>query len=292
MSGGRPMRPVPGSRGRPDRAGPGRTPAVGAAAALAAAALAMASLAPAPAAAQAGPSEASPGFADEQGEAPPLGWRGDADLGFTFTEGNSETTSLSLAARAVRRGEGDRWTLEGGLVRTTTDGEVEADQGDLAVQYDWFAAGPTYLFGRAAASYNEPAGIDFRLAPAAGVGWQALERERMELSLEGGASWIRDGFADGTTAEDFFLVASESFHLRLAEDTELTQALTWEPNTSDFGDFLLDAEVKLSTMITETLGLQLTLRDQYDSEPFEDPATGERREENDLTFVTGVTFRF
>ena len=264
------------------------------AAAMAVAALAAATalVLPAPAAAQAGPSSDAPGFAPDDGEEPELGWRGNADLGFTLTEGNSETTSLSLGARTVWRGTGSRWTFDASLVRTTTDGEEVANRGDVSGQYDWFATGRTYLFGRAAASYNEPAGIDLRLSPAAGVGWQALEREGLELSLESGASWIRDEFSDGSSSEDVFLVASETFFLRLAEDTDLSQTLTWEPNTTDFGDFLLEGEVALSTMITEALGLKVSLRDQYDSEPFVDPATGEQREENDLTFVTGVTYRF
>lgn len=255
-------------------------------------ALSAALAAPGVLAAQGGPAETSPGFALQQEEEPDLGWRGSADLGFTLTEGNSETTSLSAAANIVWRAEGSRWTLDGSLVRTTTDGEEVANRGDASVQYDWFASGRSYLFARGAASYNEPAGIDLRLAPAVGAGWQALGREGMELSLEGGASWIRDELSDGTSTEDVFLVASESFHLQVAEDTDIAQAVSFRPSTDDFGDFLLDGRVKLTTMITEALGLQVSLRDQYDSEPFVDPETGVQREKNDLTFVTGVTFRF
>lgn len=260
----------------------GAGPALGAAALAAAVALA----APAGATAQDGP-----GSAQEEGETE-LGWRGNADFGFTLTEGNSETTSLSLGVRTAWRGEGNRWTLDGDLVRTTTDGEEVANRGDASAQYDWFASERAYLFARGAASYNEPAGIDLRLSPAVGAGWQALERERTELSLEAGASWIRDEFSDGSSSEDVFLVASESFRLDLAEDTDLSQTLTWEPNTDDFGDYLLEGEVALSTMVTQALGLKVSLRDQYESEPFVDPETGEQREENDLTFVTAVTFRF
>lgn len=227
--------------------------------------------------------------ADEEVE---VGWRGNADFGFTLTEGNSQTTSLSLGARAVHRGPRSRWTADGNLVRTTTDGEEVANRGDLSAQYDWFPTARVYLFTRGAASYNEPAGLDLRLSPAAGLGYQLLERERTGLSVEGGGSWIRDEFADGSSSEGTYLVASESFYLRLAEDTDVTQSLTWRPNTGDFGDFLLGAEVTLSTMITEALGLQVSFRDQFDSEPFVDPETGQQRRENDLTFVTGVTFRF
>lgn len=235
---------------------------------------------------------AGPAAAQEDGEEPEPGWRGNADLGFTLTEGNSETTSLSAAIHAAWRREAGRWSLDGSLVRTTTDGEEVANRGDAGLQYDWFAGERTYLFTRAGVSYNEPAGLDLRLSPAAGVGWRALEREGLELSLEGGASWIRDSFADGSTTEDLSLLAAESFYLQLAEDTDLVQTLTWQPSTEGVDDYLLEGEIALSTMITEAVGLKVSLRDQFDSEPFVDPVTGEQREKNDLTFVTGVTYRF
>lgn len=234
------------------------------------------------------PAEAS-GQAAEDEE---LGWRGSADLGFTLTEGNSETTNLSLGTKVVHAVESRRWTLSGSYLRATTGGDETANKGDVLVQLDYFPDDRFFLFAKAAGGFNRPAGIDRRLAPGLGVGYQVLARERTELSVEAGGGWIQDKFVDGSTDDAAYASVEESFSLVVNSTTDLAQSLTYTPHVEDLGDFLLQAEVKLTTRITEALGLRVSVRDDYDSEPFVDPDTGERREKNDLTFVTGVTFSF
>lgn len=229
-----------------------------------------------------------PGF--EPGE-DATGWRGNADFGYTLTAGNSETTNLSLAARVVRRWERSRWSGDAGFLRATDEGEETASRGEASVQYDYFPSERVFFFGRTSVSFNEPAGLDLRLSPAAGVGYQVLERERVELTLQGGASWIRDEFTDGTSDEAVHAVLSEAFRFVLSETADLQQTLTYEPKLEDLEDFLLRTEVSLTAMITDALGLKVSFRDEFDSRPF-DPAVGEEREKNDITLVTGVTYRF
>lgn len=234
------------------------------------------------------PTVDAPGSAAEEEN----GWRGSADLGFTLTEGNSETTTLSLAGLAVWRHDRSRWTASASFLRATDEGEETANRGDAALQYDWFPSPRFFLFGRGATSFNEPAGLDLRLAPAAGVGYQVVEAERHELTVRGGGSWIRDEFTDGSSDEAFHVLLAQAYHWAISETADLEQSLVYEPKAEEVGDYLLTARVSLSAMITEALGLKLSVKDEYDSRPF-DPAAGEEPiEENDLTLVTGLTFRF
>lgn len=234
------------------------------------------------------PTADAPGSAAEQEN----GWRGSVDLGFTLTEGNSETTTLSLAGLAVWRHDRSRWTANASFLRATDEGEETANRGDAALQYDWFPSPRFFLFGRGATSFNEPAGLDLRFAPAAGVGYQVLEVERHELTVRGGGSWIRDEFTDGSSDEAFHVLLAQAYHWAISETADLEQSLVYEPKAEAIDDYLLTAQVSLSAMITEALGLKLSVKDEYDSQPF-DPAAGEEPiEENDLTLVTGLTFRF
>lgn len=221
-----------------------------------------------------------------------LGWRGSADLGFTYTEGNSETSNLSVAGRLVHKAPVQRWTFSLSFLRASADGEETANRGETSAKYDYFPAPRFFFFGRGAASFNEPAGLDLRLAPAVGAGYQLVTTGRTSLSGEAGVSWIRDAFADGTSDEAVHAVVSESFTLAVSETTDLEQSLSYQPKAADFGDFLLAGEASLTTMISDAVGLKVTVRDEFDSEPFVDPGTGVQREENDFTFVTGVTYSF
>lgn len=246
--------------------------------------------APAGAAAQSeDPISTSPGFGQD-GEVE-TGWSGSADLGFTLTEGNSETTNFSLAAMLNRRWERWRWTTDGFYLRATTDGEETANKGDLASQMDYFPHGRFFLFARMSGSFNDPAGLDLRLSPATGAGYQVFAGERVQMSVEGGVSWIRDAFASGPADEAVHATVGQDLAWVVAEDTRVQQSLLYEPKTSDLGDFLLTARASFTTMVTDALGLKVSFKDEYDSDPF-DPAAGTEREKNDVTFVTGVTFQF
>lgn len=220
------------------------------------------------------------------------GWRGNADLGFTLTQGNSETTNLSLGAKVIHQAPSRRWTFDGSYLRATTDGDETANKADASAQFDYFPQDRFFLFARAAAGFNRPAGIDRRLAPGLGVGYTVVAGERADLDVEAGARWIQDRFVDGSTDEAVYASLEETFSLVLNSTTDLAQSLAYAPKAEDFGEFLLEAEVKLTTEITDGLGLRVSVRDDYDSDPFVDPETGEQREKNDLTFVTGVTFSF
>lgn len=268
---------------------PGRRARPLLAAGVAALGLIAASAGPVVAQADAGISRASgSGFAAGEEE---TGWRGSADLGFTLTRGNSETTTFSVAGLAVWRGERSRWTMDASFLRATDEGEETANKGDGAVRYDRFPSERFFVFGRAAASYNQPAGLDLRISPSAGAGYQLVQTDRHELTVRGGGSWIRDEFTDGTSDEAFHVLLAQAYHWELSETADLEQSLTYEPKAEALRDYLLTAQASLAATITGGLGLKLSVRDEFDSEPF-DPGTGESIEENDLTLVTGLTFRF
>lgn len=255
---------------------------------LAAAVVAAAALNAAGARAQEDPTAGESGVAAAGEE----GWRGSADLGFTLTEGNSETTTVSLAALAVWRHDRSRWTADASFLRATDDGEETANRGDAAVRYDWFPSARFFLFGRGAVSFNDPAGLDLRLAPAAGAGYQVVESERHELTVRGGGSWIRDEFTDGSSDQALHVLIAQAYHWAISETADLEQSLVYEPKAEEIGDYLLTAQLSVSAMITRAVGLKVSVKDEFDSEPF-DPAAGEAPiEENDLTLVTGLTFRF
>lgn len=274
-----------GAAARPSRRAAGR---LGGAAAVLAALLAAGA---APVAAQTPTDLGSDGFRDQE-DAPDTGWRGSADLGFTLTDGNSETTSLSLGGELDYRLTRQRWAFNGSYVRASTDGEETANKGDSELMYEFFPTPRFFFFGKAAAGFNAPAGLDLRLAPGAGVGYRLMDREGLTVSVETGGEWTRDEFEDGTSDEAVRFSAAQAASWDLSETTSVVQAVTYRPEAAELGDFLLDGRISVATRIVEGLGLKVTFRDQYDSEPFVDPDTGEQRQKNDITFVTGLTYQF
>lgn len=249
------------------------------------AALASGIAAPAPAASD----PPDPDLPDPSPSSPDsLGWSGTADLGFTLTSGNSETTSLSLGTSVTREFRHQHLGFSGSYLRSTDDGEETANRGEAGIQYRYFPGPRFYFTARGSGGFNEPAGLDLRLAPGAGAGYVLARGDAYELTAEAGANWIRDEFTDGTSETSVFFSAGQSFSLDLTETTSLTQELRYRPNSSDLSDYLLHAEATLTAQVTGGVGLRVTFIDDFDSTPFSGGPDTPPAEENDLTFITGV----
>lgn len=220
------------------------------------------------------------------------GWSGNADLGFTLTAGNSKTTNLSVGGNVAYRLKRQAWTLSGQYLRATTDGDQTANRGTGALQYDFYPTKRFFLFARAQAGFDKPAGLSRRLAPAAGVGYQVVATDRLTLSLQGGGSWIQDRFVNDSTDAAVHAAIGQSLTWTVSETTNLTQSLTWSPKASDFGQYLVHGELGVTTRIVGGLGLSVNFQDDYNSDPFVDPGTGLPRKKNDLTLVTGLSYKF
>ncbi|MDP2480316.1 MAG: DUF481 domain-containing protein [Candidatus Palauibacterales bacterium] len=220
------------------------------------------------------------------------GWGGSADLGFTLTAGNSKTTNLSVGGKVAYRLKRQAWTLGGQYLRATTDGDQTANRGTGALQYDFYPTARFFLFARAQAGFDKPAGLSRRLAPAVGVGYQVVATDGVTLSLQGGGSWIQDRFVNDSTDAAVHAAIGQDLTWTVSGTTDLTQSLTWNPKLSDFGEYLVHGEVGLTTRIVGGLGLSVNFQDDYNSDPFVDPGTGLPRKKNDLTLVTGLSYKF
>lgn len=220
-----------------------------------------------------------------------LGWSGNADFGLTVTRGNSETTNLSLGARVARRFPAHRLGFSTSFLQATEEGEQIASRGEAKLEYDYFPGPRNFLYARTTASFNEEAGLDLRVGPGLGSGYTLVDSEKVTLSARGGASWIREEFADGTSTGAAYFAASQSLELTLSETSTVSQEVRYNPRAEDLSDYLLHAEASLTTMISGSIGLRVSAVEQFDSTPFENP-DGEDAEKHDLTLITGVTYSF
>jgi len=229
------------------------------------------------------------GLAQDEDDA--IRWEGSVDVGFTLTEGNSRTTSLSFGANGVHERPRQRVTVNGSFLRATNDGQETANRANGTLQYDYVPGETFFVFSRLGVGFNRPAGLDRRLAPAFGAGLVVLRTERFRVALEGGASWISDRFANDSTSTSLFGSLGETLNLNVNEFTSFVQSLTYTPRAGQLSDYLLHGEATLTTQLFDPVGLKLSFIEDFDSTPFVD-TTGTRRARNDLTFITGLTVTF
>jgi putative salt-induced outer membrane protein YdiY len=235
--------------------------------------------APVRASAQSPPEERSP-------------FTGDVSFGLTATEGNSQTLSLNFGGRVSYVVEKHTWAFSTNVLRTRDSGDVKANKGNVALRYDYEPSDRIYVTSQLAASYNRPAGIERRLSPGLGIGYDIVRAETTRLSLDGGLNWVGERFTDDTRESSVYFKLSQEFRLRVNETTDLAQRLSYSPRPENLSDYLIQGSLTLTTKVWKLLGIKTEISDDYDSTPFIDPDTGIARSSNDLTFITGLSVSF
>lgn len=218
-------------------------------------------------------------------------WSVKADVGLSLIRGNAETSTVSASTLARHRDGKHTWTVNADFRRSTADSTVTVNRGKARISYRYRWGERSYYSLRMEGAYNRPAGLELRVIPASSVGYRVANTERLEVTVEGGGRVIRDRFVDGTRDRGIYLSASEELTYELAEGTKLHQLLDVTPRTGDPEDFLYTGRVRLLTEVTDEVGLEVSVEDEFESRPFVDPGTGEPKSEHEVSFFTELSFR-
>lgn len=230
---------------------------------------------------------APPAAAQEE----PDPWSLKSDLGLSLIRGNAETSTISVSSRLRRRDGNHTWTASGDYRRSTADSTVTVNRSRIRVEYEYRWGQRTYYSVRMQGSYNRPAGLTLRVSPATSVGYEVVNSEKLTVSMAGGGRFIRDRFVDGTDDRGLYLSASEQLTYVVADGTKLHQNLDVTPKAGNPEDLLYTGEVRLVTSVTEEVGLEVSVEDEYESRPFVDPDTGQPRSRHEVSFFTELSFR-
>lgn len=215
------------------------------------------------------------------------GFDSSLSLGFSLTDGNSETTqaNLSLLTEGERAELGSvRAGLDAGYGESEVNDEKETTVDNLRI----FAGARKTLSERTFASlngeymYDNVAEVDYRATVSPGFGGYLIKNDRTSLSIEAGPAYIWEevsGIADDYLAVRF----AERLDVRLSETAKLWQSLEYIPATEDFGEYLFNAEIGAEAAVNSRVSLRIVLQDNYDSDP------GADNEKNDIALIAGLS---
>jgi putative salt-induced outer membrane protein YdiY len=223
--------------------------------------------------------------AGQEGEEGGSKWTSSVGLGLTATSGNSDITNLALTFQAVNEMERAKWSTNANVTYATTDGDETANKGGIFTQFDYFQTERFFYYGKAGFEFDKFAELDLRTSPGAGVGYVLAQREGIELTASAGANVVTDFFSDDTEDTRATTSFAEEFKYAFSSTADLFQSFNIQNNFEDFGDYLISAEVSLTSKMSDRLSLKASLLDRYDSDPF-----SEDLKNNDLTFITSLNY--
>lgn len=233
-------------------------------------------------------------------------WSGLFDLGLSVTQGNSSTTSLTIAAKASRIVPQNKLTL----YFTQVYGKDSAISPSITTANaihggvrDEFSLRPrVYVF--AFTDFDEDAlqNLDLRNVLGGGLGYRVLKSKNLQFDVFGGGSFDQEYFGSYQTANpapppplvtiaamsrhDAEIVAGETLSGKVGPRTTFSEQMSIFPNLSSTGNYRVTFDANATTKLKTWLGWQVTFSDRYIS----DPPFGLKG--NDLLLSTGLRLTF
>jgi putative salt-induced outer membrane protein len=219
-------------------------------------------------------------------------WKQSAGVGFSLTQGNSETVLFTANYSGSKKWRQNEVAigLNGGYGENNN---VRNNEFIKAFgQYNWLFGQDRrwYGFGRLDGLYDGIADIDYRINVSGGLGYYFLkegvnENTRFNLSAELGPGFVTEQVG-GLSNDYATLYVGEKFTWKISDRSRLWQSVEYTPQLDSFENGVINFEVGVASKLTDKMELRTVLTDTYRSEP----AAG--RKHNDLKFVTSISYTF
>jgi putative salt-induced outer membrane protein YdiY len=216
---------------------------------------------------------------------PPLRTNLRANAGLSITGGNTDTQDIYADAEFMARTLQNRYTI-GALYKRSEDDNVKtADKALGYLKFDHFFATKWYGYANATGEQDEFKDLDLRATLGVGVGYQFIESDRTNLSLEGGLSYVDENY---TIAEDNSFAAVRGAlkfdHFIVPKSLQYFLYHTALQSVEDSEDLVLFTQTGFRIPFYKNLNITAQINWEYDKSP------SPGKKESDYTYL--LTFGY
>ena len=223
---------------------------------------------------------------------PPSLWSTTVSMNAAVARGNADTLLIWAALNSLRKWDKNEIALGvdatyGSNSDPTTRKETTTAQNyGLYAQYNRIRSDRVYLGLRSDARQDRIAFVDYRTTVAPALGYYVIKTDRLKVKTESGPAFIFESLQGAGTANYLTLRLAEEVQWKFNETTSITHSMQYLPQVADFGNFVMNFTLGLSTKITDKASANITFQDFYRSVP----APGRRG--NDLRLMAGISYSF
>ncbi len=213
-------------------------------------------------------------------------WEGNVTVGANKQSGNTERTSASLGAEAVRRTVQDRYSLRYLFNYAEEDSNITTRNTYGAGKYDYFFTPKFYGYLSVELLNDEFKNLKLRTVVGPGAGYQFWDDEIKFLLLEGGIAYFSENLEEGEDKDWITgrLAADVKYHL--LKSVVFSDYLVIYPSFEDFGEFQLRNEAAISSPLSLNWSLKLANILEHDSKP------SLNVKKNDWNWILGLQYGF
>lgn len=195
-------------------------------------------------------------------------WSVSAGAGLALTSGNTNTSTVNMSYSVTYDPPTrNKVKSDGLLIRGKTEDELSADRIGINARDEFTLNERTYVFGENRYLRDRFKNIEYLLAPSAGLGYRAFDRDdqRLTIDLGIGGAWEKNSNEEVTASGA--LTIGERFEKVLTPTATLTQSYSglWQ---TDFLDNSLHVfNVAISAAMSARTQLKVELLDTFKSRP-------------------------
>ncbi len=195
-------------------------------------------------------------------------WKGQAELSYVRTTGNTRTTSLAgkslLEYKFTPRTTGS-WKL--GALYSEDDGRTTAESYSTELRFDRLCTERTYTYALGGWNNDRFAGIDHRYYGGGGVGRKFLGGPKHFLAGEVGLNYTREEYVDGSDSDFLTGRAFAKYEYAFSEKSRFLHSLEFLYDFSDSAHYKLNSETALVAALTDVFSLKAGYTVRYDHKP-------------------------
>ena len=222
-------------------------------------------------------------------EKEPKLWKNQLTLGYNQKGGNTKNQTGSAKLSMNRKTESDEWTLAAGGDYGSSDKKLDMQKFAGLIRYA-FSFGERlkwYNFYKVEGSRDRFANINYRLVPSIGIGYWFSDEEKFKAMTEIGVGLQHTNFRDDSkTTNEAILVPHAFMEKALWKKLIFSQEVILYPSLSEMGEYRFFSKTKFSNPINETLSLQFSFIDEFNSNPSGDT------KRNDFRIQSGIQYNF
>jgi putative salt-induced outer membrane protein YdiY len=207
------------------------------------------------------------------------------NFGGTRTSGNTDTLNAYGEGEFVVRMNKSRFSLGGNYQRAEDNGVTTANSAMGQMKYEYFFAEKWYAYANATGEKNKFKDLNLRATLGLGAGYQFLQSEFTNLSLDGGLSYANEDF---DVAEDNSYAAARwgirFDHYFLDKSVQFFSYNTGLQSVENSEDLTIYTQTGFRIPFYKNLNITAQMNWEYDKSP----APG--REDSDYTYILSLGY--
>jgi putative salt-induced outer membrane protein len=191
-------------------------------------------------------------------------WKGEGELGYSSTSGNSDSENLNASLGLTR--EANNWKHSVALesLQAKTDGETSVDRFDFRGRSEYGLGENSYVYGQLRYEDDEFSGYDYQASATVGAGSRLLATDSHRLDASAGVGVRRvKSTDDGKTDDEGIIGANLSYEYVISESASLTERLLIESGDQNTYS---ESETALKTRIKGALAAKISYLVKHNSE--------------------------